>query len=96
MGIAGVLPAVGGVSAPTVMGCAAAASACRCYDQAGMVLEMEPQICEAKVFAPAPAKTAGELARALPAARELEAPVAADVAASDGRVIADMRRSPAL
>lgn len=53
-----VLPA-----APVLMGCAAAANACRCYDQAGLPVELEIEACQAKLASPVPAKTAQDLQR---------------------------------
>jgi zona occludens toxin len=61
-------------AAPTIMGCAAAQDACRCYDQAGQVVELEPQICRTKLESPSKAKTEEDLAAALPGSPALPAP----------------------
>lgn len=95
-GLGGAVPLMSqAASAPSIMGCVASAAACRCYDQAGLVLDLEPQICEAKVASPAPAKSARDLAAALPGVVELPGPDAPARGSADGQVIADMRRSPA-
>lgn len=81
------LPALSQVpAAPTLMGCAAAADACRCYDQAGQVVELEPQICQAKLASPSKAKTEQDLAAALPGSQALPAP-ASGWSTSDAEVI---------
>jgi zona occludens toxin len=67
-GLAGALPALPALlppSAPVLMGCAAAQDACRCYDQTGQAVELEPEACQAKLASPMPAKTGEQLPGAL-------------------------------
>lgn len=73
-------------AAPAIMGCAAAADACRCYDQAGQVVELEPQICRGKLASPSRAKTEQGLAAALPGSPALPVPPSS-WSASDAEVI---------
>lgn len=76
-------------AAPALMGCVATPSACRCYDQAGLPVELEVQACQAKLSSPMPAKTAQDLAQILPGVPDVKPPAAApDV---DGQVIGEMR-----
>lgn len=75
-------------AAPVLMGCAAAADACRCYDQAGQVVELELQACQAKLASPMPAKTARDLAQILPGVPDA---VQATTGEADGQVIGEMR-----
>ncbi len=74
--------------APVLMGCAAAADACRCYDQAGQVVDLEPQACQAKLASPMPAKTAQDLAQILPGVPDA---LQFTSGAADGEVIGQMR-----
>lgn len=71
--LAAVLPGQAN-QALSIMGCVAAADVCRCYDQAGQVVELEPQICRSKLASPSKAKTGDDLAAALPGAPALPAP----------------------
>jgi zona occludens toxin len=73
---------------PVLMGCAAAADACRCYDQAGQVVELELQICQAKLASPMPAKSAQDLAQILPGVPDA---LQLTSGAADGEVIGQMR-----
>lgn len=73
---------------PALMGCAASLDACRCYDQAGQAVELEPQACQAKLASPMPAKTAQDLAQILPGVPD---GLRLTSGAADGHVIGEMR-----
>lgn len=75
-------------AAPVLMGCVAAADACRCYDHSGQPVELELQACQAKLASPMPAKTAQDLAQILPGVSD--APQLTSGPA-DGQVIGEMR-----
>lgn len=81
-------------AAPTLMGCVATQDACRCYDQAGQVAELDAQICRSKVTSPTPVKSEQELAAVLPAAQAMVDRNAPSWTAADVAVVPNMRQAP--
>ncbi len=92
-----VFPAQSQAAAPAqYLGCAARAGVCRCYGQDGLPVELELEVCQAKLEAPVPLLSGTELGKIFPEAVEVRPPADlqrdAEQARVDGAALSFMRQ----